>query len=132
MLGGIVASCEVPSAISPNPKIAGTERRLLFVDVDLVPARTDSKGDNRPMTLARVLSDLSGDKTYEHVVWLTDNVPNRQSGSPNEHRAAEYFVERLIGFTHIPAVGVSYAAGAWIRDALTQGRVRVRLMEGET
>lgn len=35
--------------------------------------------------------------------------------------------EDFHGFTHIPVVGVSYAAGAWIRDALTKGRVGVRL-----
>lgn len=47
------------------------------------------------MPLQQMLAQLDGNRAFEHVRWLTQNVPNRQSGSDREHRAAEYFVDQL-------------------------------------
>ncbi len=50
------------------------------------------------MSLKSVLQDISLDEVWTHLEWLNDNAPSRISGTPDQERAGEYFVERLSGY----------------------------------
>jgi hypothetical protein len=45
--------------------------------------------------MKNVLNDLSIDEGWRHLEWLNENTPARISGTPDQIRAAEYFVDQL-------------------------------------
>ncbi|MFQ6075350.1 MAG: M28 family peptidase [Candidatus Bathyarchaeia archaeon] len=45
-----------------------------------------------------ILSELSVDEAYKHVLWLDKNVGQRLAGTPEERKAAEYFRKTLEGY----------------------------------
>lgn len=45
--------------------------------------------------LQQMLSDLNVNKSMEHIVWLTENTPNRMSGKGDDLKAAKYIVEKM-------------------------------------
>lgn len=47
------------------------------------------------MTADTILNDLSFETAWTHLEWLNEHAPARISGTPDQERAAEYFVERL-------------------------------------
>ena len=49
------------------------------------------------MALEHVLADLSFEEARRHLEWLSEHAPARISGTPDQERAAEYFVEQLEG-----------------------------------
>ena len=42
-----------------------------------------------------ILNDLSVDEGWRHLEWLNEHAPTRISGTPDQERAAEYFIEQL-------------------------------------
>ena len=45
--------------------------------------------------MKNILNGLSIDEAWRHLEWLNENAPTRISGTPDQIRAAEYFVEQL-------------------------------------
>ena len=45
--------------------------------------------------MKNILNDLSIDEGWRHLEWLNQNAPTRISGTPDQIRAGEYFVEQL-------------------------------------
>lgn len=50
------------------------------------------------MPLSQILSQISLDRAWEHLRWLEENAPARISGTPDQERAAEYFLDQLASF----------------------------------
>lgn len=46
----------------------------------------------------RILDELSVDQAWQHVLWLTENAPERISGSQDERTAAAYFQRTMEGY----------------------------------
>ena len=47
----------------------------------------------------QILAELSKEKVWEHVVWLTENAPERISGSQDERTAA--LAKSLLGLREV-------------------------------
>ncbi len=50
------------------------------------------------MSVQELFGQLSLERAWEHLYWLEKHAPNRISGTPGQERAAEYFVDQLIGY----------------------------------
>lgn len=48
--------------------------------------------------LDKILGQISLEQAWSHLHWLQENAPARISGTPDQVRAGEYFVEQLAGY----------------------------------
>ena len=53
------------------------------------------KGEKMKELLQQMLTNLDENKNMEHIIWLTENTPNRISGMGDDLKAAEYIAEKM-------------------------------------
>ncbi|MFQ6014819.1 MAG: M28 family peptidase [Anaerolineae bacterium] len=75
----------------------------------------------------QILDEFSIDRAWEHVLWLTENAPQRISGSEDERTAASYFKEKMDEYGLVTQVDVfdgynSFPVGAELKITSPQER----------